>query len=138
MGTQSLRALFQILNVQSLAIEMPKPVMTMSSLFSTTVFAKVLAMCRHFRDPLSLAEVTCTVNDSDGEFVITDEMLEDAYAYGQQHGAKGAIFTSPGQLLQTLRFLMHETNTGTVNHYLTCFLSPEQFSWVDFGSTTAH
>ena len=44
-------------------------------------------------DPLSkLAEVTCTVADTDGEFVITDAMLEDAYAYGRQHGAKGAIF----------------------------------------------
>jgi hypothetical protein len=44
-------------------------------------------------DPLSkLAEVTCTVNDTDGEFTITNDMLEAAYAYGRQHGAKGAIF----------------------------------------------
>ena len=40
----------------------------------------------------NLAEVTCHVNDSDGVFEISEEILADAMAYGKQHGAKGAIF----------------------------------------------
>lgn len=44
-------------------------------------------------DPVStLAELTCTVKDTDGSFVISNELLSDAYAYGKQHGAEGAIF----------------------------------------------
>lgn len=40
----------------------------------------------------NLAETTCTVQDAMGEFVITNDMLEQALTYAKQHDAKGAIF----------------------------------------------
>jgi hypothetical protein len=44
-------------------------------------------------DPLStLAETTCTVDDVAGEFLISEEVLEQALSYARQHKAKGAIF----------------------------------------------
>lgn len=44
-------------------------------------------------NPLNnLAETTCNVNDADGEFIITEDILEDAITYAKQHNAAGAIF----------------------------------------------
>ena len=44
-------------------------------------------------DPLAnLVETTCTLDDSAGQFLLTNELLEDAMAYGKLNGAEGAIF----------------------------------------------
>ena len=44
-------------------------------------------------NPLNnLVETTCAVDDAAGEFVITEEILEDAITYAKQHNAAGAIF----------------------------------------------
>lgn len=40
----------------------------------------------------NLVETTCTVNDVAGEFVITNDMLDEAITYAKQHNAKGAVF----------------------------------------------
>jgi hypothetical protein len=40
----------------------------------------------------NLVETTCTVQDAAGEFVITEDLLEQALTYAKQHKAKGAIF----------------------------------------------
>jgi hypothetical protein len=43
-------------------------------------------------DPMhTMAEVTCRLAD-DGEFALTDEIMERAYGYARQYGAEGAIF----------------------------------------------
>jgi hypothetical protein len=43
-------------------------------------------------DPFhNLAELTCRLAD-DGEFVLTEEMLLEAYTYAQRYGAEGAVF----------------------------------------------
>ena len=44
-------------------------------------------------DPtVTLAEVTCNVDQTQGSFVISNEILKDALTYAKQHNAKGAIF----------------------------------------------
>ncbi|MDP2315573.1 MAG: hypothetical protein Q8P41_21925 [Pseudomonadota bacterium] len=44
-------------------------------------------------DPMNnIAEVTCRLPDSAGEFVLTNEILEEALTYARSHGAEGAVF----------------------------------------------
>ena len=40
----------------------------------------------------ALVEVTCRVDDAQGQFAITKELLADAMQYAKQHNAKGAVF----------------------------------------------
>ena len=40
----------------------------------------------------NLVETTCTVQDATGEFVISQDILDQALTYAKQHNAKGAIF----------------------------------------------
>jgi hypothetical protein len=44
-------------------------------------------------DPtMTLAEVTCNIDQTQGSFVITNDILKDALTYAKQHNAQGAIF----------------------------------------------
>ena len=44
-------------------------------------------------DPtVTLAEVTCNVDQTQGSFVISNDILRDALTYAKQHNAQGAIF----------------------------------------------
>jgi hypothetical protein len=40
----------------------------------------------------ALVEVTCRVDDAQGNFEITTELLADAMSYAKQHNARGAVF----------------------------------------------
>jgi hypothetical protein len=44
-------------------------------------------------DPtVTLTEVTCNIDQTQGSFVITNDILKDALTYAKQHNAQGAIF----------------------------------------------
>jgi hypothetical protein len=40
----------------------------------------------------TVAEVVCRLDESAGAFVLTQDVLEDAYAYAQMRGAEGSVF----------------------------------------------